>query len=231
VTSTSTLNGQCVGYCGKRALDWIGAFTLIILTSPLLILIAAAIRLTSPGPALFRQQRVGLAGHPFECWKFRSMTHGSTDAAHREFTRYWMASRTGQGSPIKSGLDAPEQVCAPRYKLVEDARITPIGRWLRRTSLDELPQLFNILQGHMSLVGPRPALAYEVEQYQPWHTARFLRAKPGLTGWWQVYGRGRVCFDDMVRMDLHYLQHCSLFTDLRLLWLTARVVFRGTGAA
>jgi lipopolysaccharide/colanic/teichoic acid biosynthesis glycosyltransferase len=159
------------------------------------------------------------------------MTYGSNDAAHREFTKHWMAPRSEPACPAGIGMDTPEKLASPRYKLAEDSRITPVGRWLRRTSLDELPQLFNIVQGHMSLVGPRPALAYEVEQYQPWHTARFLRAKPGLTGWWQVYGRGRVCFDDMVRMDLHYLEHCSLLTDLRLLWLTAGAVFRGTGAA
>lgn len=142
-----------------------------------------------------------------------------------------MASAGDHGTHTDSQPATSRPIATPRYKLIQDARITPVGRWLRRTSLDELPQLFNILQGHMSLVGPRPALAYEVEQYQPWHTARYLHAKPGLTGWWQVYGRGRVCFDDMVRMDLHYLQQCSLFTDLRLLWLTAGAVFRGTGAA
>ena len=232
MTSASTLTSQCVGYPGKRTLDWVGALALIVLTAPVMLGVALAIRWGSPGPVLFRQRRIGLAGQPFECLKFRTMTHGSSDEAHREFTKRWMTPPSTDDSQTVETTRAPSAASSPPlYKLHEDRRVTPIGRWLRRTSLDELPQLFNILQGHMSLVGPRPALPYEVEQYQPWHTTRFSRAKPGLTGWWQVYGRGQVCFDEMVRMDLLYLQRCSLATDLRLLWLTAGVVCRGVGAA
>lgn len=206
-----------IGYGLKRPLDVALSLTLLILSSPVLMLIAILVRLTSDGPALFRQQRLGLDARPFTFYKFRTMRTGADERIHQDYVRSFI-----EGQPNSVGTP---------FKLQSDPRITPLGQWLRKTSLDELPQLFNVLRGDMSLVGPRPPLAYEVAQYQPWHMQRLTVAQPGVTGLWQVEGRSRVPFDEMVRMDLRYASTCSLWGDLMLLLRTVLVVFRGLGGA
>jgi lipopolysaccharide/colanic/teichoic acid biosynthesis glycosyltransferase len=184
------------------------------------LLIAALVKMKSPGPVFFRQVRVGQMMKPFTLLKFRTMHVGATHTIHHEFV----------SSFIKSGVQAQEAGRTGLYKIANDPRVTPIGRILRKTSLDELPQLWNVLCGEMSLVGPRPPLHYEVEQYQPWHRRRVLEAKPGITGLWQVAGRSRSTFDEMVRLDLRYARACSLWTDLKILLATPAAVIAGKGA-
>jgi lipopolysaccharide/colanic/teichoic acid biosynthesis glycosyltransferase len=214
------------GRATKRMVDIMGSLSLLLLLSPVLAMIAAAIKLTSRGPVLFRQKRIGEHGTPFTLLKFRTM-HDNNDASeHKEYVRQLIAGQavkhpiSGNGDGISGGI----------FKLTNDCRITPVGSFLRRSSLDELPQLVNVLHGEMSLVGPRPPLPYEVEAYATWHRRRLLEAKPGITGLWQVYGRGRVEFDDMVRMDLRYARHCSPWLDLKILLHTPRAVIGGEGA-
>jgi len=204
----------------KRVGDVLAASVLLLLTAPLMAVIALLIKRSSPGPVLFVQERLGRDGKPFRFYKFRSMTHNSDDAIHRSFAAMFIR---GDAQGCKD-TNAGESV----YKLVEDPRVTGIGAWLRRTSLDELPQLFNILKGEMSLVGPRPPIAYEIENYQPWHMER-LKAVPGLTGLWQVSGRSQVSFDDMVKLDIRYINSWSLARDLAIMLKTIPVVLRGTG--
>jgi lipopolysaccharide/colanic/teichoic acid biosynthesis glycosyltransferase len=188
---------------------------------PVFVLIAAAVKLTSRGPILFRQQRVGQYGRAFGFLKFRSMYVNNNDAAHREYVKRLIASREGGGAAASGPAS---------FKMVDDPRITPLGRFLRKTSLDELPQFLNVLKGEMSLVGPRPPVPYEVECYRLWHRSRLLAAKPGITGLWQVMGRSRVTFDDMVRMDLRYATSWSIWLDLKILVQTPHAVIAGTGA-
>ena len=199
----------------KRAIDLVGSVVGVIVLSPLLLVIAAAIKLSSSGPVLFRQERLGQNGVPFTVFKFRSMYARSEATPHIEFIKQYIAGTVGDGAV---------------YKLTEDARVTPVGRLLRKTSLDELPQLFNVVRGEMSLVGPRPPIPYELEGYDVWHRRRVLEAKPGITGLWQVTGRSRLRFDDMVRLDLRYATRWSLWLDLKILIRTVRVVVSGTGA-
>ena len=175
----------------KRAIDIIGSIVLLILASPLMLVTAIAIKLTSPGPVIFRQMRIGRRGKPFPFYKFRSMRCDNDDAIHREYVENLIQGRHDQ---INEG-DADK----PVYKLRSDTRITAVGRIIRRTSIDELPQLFNVLKGEMSLVGPRPPIPYEIEKYQPWHMRRLQEVRPGITGLWQVEGRSKTTFDDMVR--------------------------------
>jgi lipopolysaccharide/colanic/teichoic acid biosynthesis glycosyltransferase len=204
----------------KRMIDIV--FTLLIFI-PLCIVVAIValmIRLDSPGPIFFRQKRVGLNETEFEMLKFRSMYCNSDDALHREATSQFM-----NGSTLSNGSDRSKV-----YKLTNDSRITRVGRFLRKTSIDELPQFFNVLYGDMTLVGPRPALRYEVELYSPQDRLR-LCGKPGLTGIWQVYGRSRVSFQEMVRMDIEYLQQQSVWQDLKLIALTVPVMLLGSGGA
>lgn len=209
------------GYRLKRYLDIAGAVTALLLLAPLMLAAATALMLSSSGPVIFRQSRLGRSGIPFVLYKFRSMRNATDDKIHRDFV----------AGLIKGTADvAADQRSAPLYKLTTDPRITRVGRLLRKTSVDELPQLFNVLKGEMSLVGPRPAMAYEVENYQPWHRRRVLEMKPGLTGIWQVEGRSQVSFDDMVRMDLRYLRECSLAFDVRILLRTVWVVLTCKGA-
>ena len=195
----------------KRAIDWIGALVLLILTSPFMLATVIAIKLTSPGPVIFRQERGGKYGKPFVMYKFRTM---QTDAEmHRK------------------ELEPFNQMSGPVFKIDKDPRITKVGRWLRKTSIDELPQLFNVLTGEMSLVGPRPLPLYEVEKFQ--HTAqrRRLSVKPGLTCLWQVTGRNEVKdFQDWVRLDLEYIDNWSLWLDMGILLRTIPVVLLGSGA-
>jgi lipopolysaccharide/colanic/teichoic acid biosynthesis glycosyltransferase len=204
----------------KRGLDVVGSLVLLLLLSPVLCLIAGLLKLTSAGPILFRQPRIGQSAKPFTMLKFRTMRVDADPSLHHEYvTRFIKAS--AQLHP--SGRKAV-------FKLTNDPRVTPLGRILRKTSLDELPQLWNVLKGDMSLVGPRPPLAYEVEQYRPWHWRRVLDAKPGITGLWQVMGRSRTTFDEMVRLDLRYARTCSLWNDVKILLATPRAVISGKGA-
>jgi lipopolysaccharide/colanic/teichoic acid biosynthesis glycosyltransferase len=205
----------------KRLIDIVGSVLALIVGLPLFIGVAIAIKLTSNGPVLFCQQRVGQYGRKFNFLKFRSM-HVNNDATiHREFVTRLIANGNG-GSPTPESLSP--------YKLTADPRVTPIGRLLRTTSLDELPQFLNVLMGDMSLVGPRPPIPYEVERYRPWHRTRLLATKPGITGLWQVGGRSRVKFDDMVRMDLRYAASWSLWLDIKILLKTPLAVFSTKGA-
>jgi exopolysaccharide biosynthesis polyprenyl glycosylphosphotransferase len=204
----------------KRGLDVAGSLTLLILLSPLFLLIAALVKLSSSGPVLFRQTRVGQMRKTFTCLKFRTMQADADHGIHQEFV----------SSYIKSGARAQEAAKKGVFKITDDPRVTTTGRILRKTSLDELPQLWNVLRGDMSLVGPRPPVPYEVEQYQAWHCRRVLEAKPGITGLWQVNGRSRTTFDEMVRLDLQYAKACSLWTDLKILLATPKAVIAGKGA-
>ncbi len=220
VVSEAQQAGAPRGYrAAKRALDLVITVPLLVLVAPIWALIALWIRLDSHGPVLFRQTRIGQSGRPFTCFKFRTMYTDNDDRVHREYV----------AALIAHGRAAGEHNGRAVYKLDGDPRVTRAGRLLRKTSLDEVPQLLNVLLGTMSLVGPRPPLPYEVEQYQPWHHER-LAGPPGITGHWQVYGRSRVTFDEMVRMDVTYLSRPSLRTDLKLIILTLpAVLFAGGG--
>jgi lipopolysaccharide/colanic/teichoic acid biosynthesis glycosyltransferase len=206
----------------KRAIDIVGSALILTILSPVLLGVALAIKLTSPGGVIFRQKRIGQHGAEFTLFKFRSMYAKCDATPHKEFIKRYIAG----------GSDAHADV-APNgavYKLTKDPRVTPIGRFIRKTSLDEFPQLFNVLRGEMSLVGPRPPIPYELEGYALWHRRRLLEAKPGVTGLWQVTGRSSLRFDDMVRLDLKYARGWSLWLDLKILLRTARVVLSGSGA-
>jgi lipopolysaccharide/colanic/teichoic acid biosynthesis glycosyltransferase len=168
---------------------------------------------------LFCQDRVGYHGRRFKLYKFRSMKTDCETSTHKEFVRRF----------INGEMNSPEKANVA-YKMTNDTRITGIGRWLRKTSLDELPQLFNVIKGDMSLVGPRPPIPYEVEAYSVWHYRRLLEAMPGITGLWQIEGRSRTSFDDMVRMDIRYSSSWSFWLDLKLLFKTPAAVFVGKGA-
>ena len=203
----------------KRGLDIIGSLALLVLLSPVFLIVAALVKLTSSGPVIFRQARVGESGRPFTMLKFRTMRMDAGDAIHQQYvTQFINASHKLSGSS-----DAV-------YKIVNDPRLTPIGRFLRTTSLDELPQFWNVLRGNMSLVGPRPPVPYEVKHYKPWHLRRVLEVKPGVTGLWQVTGRSRTTFEDMVRLDLRYARTCSFWNDIKILLATPRAVLTGKGA-
>jgi exopolysaccharide biosynthesis polyprenyl glycosylphosphotransferase len=201
----------------KRAFDLFAASVLLALSAPVLLVGALAIRIFDGRPILFRQIRIGARGRPFAMLKLRTMRASADDAAHRDYVRRW----------IRNGAAASEAE-SPLFKLGNDNRITPVGRILRRFSIDELPQLLNVIRGEMSLIGPRPALPYEIELYQPWHRRR-LDAIPGITGLWQVSGRNRLSFDEMVRLDVQYLNNWSLGADLRILMRTLPVLLRGEG--
>jgi lipopolysaccharide/colanic/teichoic acid biosynthesis glycosyltransferase len=171
---------------------------------------------------LFQQKRIGQLGTPFTFLKFRSMYTNNDSSEHKEYVRQLIAGQAEKKAANGSGEGV--------FKLTNDPRITPVGRILRRSSLDELPQLINVLRGEMSLVGPRPPVPYEVEAYATWHRRRLLEAKPGITGLWQVEGRSRVEFDDMVRLDLRYARDCSPLLDLKILLQTPKAVMSGDGA-
>ena len=206
----------------KRLMDMIGSAAAIILFLPLFLAIAIAVKLTSDGPVLFRQVRLGRCGRRFTFLKFRSMYVNNDHTIHKEYVERFIAGASGPDQALGS-----EQKV---YKLTADPRITPLGRFLRKTSLDELPQFFNVLKGDMSLVGPRPPVIYEVEHYDLWHRQRLAAVKPGITGLWQVEGRSRVKFDDMVRLDLRYARSWSIWLDIKILVRTPRAVLMGEGA-
>ncbi len=218
--STLKTNSKTVSIVLKRALDIIGSFLAVILFSPFFIIIAALIKCTSKGPVLFRQKRIGFGGKEFTLLKFRSMHANNDDSAHREFAKNHIHGNSSEKCGTESHV----------FKVKDDPRITRIGAFLRKSSFDELPQFFNVLMGHMSLVGPRPAIRYEVKEYDTWHKRRVLEAKPGITGVWQVKGRSRVAFDDMVRMDLQYIKKWSILLDLMLIIKTPAAMFKAEGA-
>jgi exopolysaccharide biosynthesis polyprenyl glycosylphosphotransferase len=206
----------------KRSIDIAGSLFALVMLSPLLAMIAGVIKLTSKGPILFRQSRHGWYGESFIFLKFRSMYEKNDPKIHEEYMQRLIS---GDPQVHHSGGNR-----APVYKMTNDPRVTPVGRFLRRTSLDELPQLLNVLSGHMSLVGPRPPLPYEVAKYARWHVRRLWEAKPGITGLWQVHGRSRTTFDEMVRLDVHYGRTWSIWLDLKILLLTPWAVLTGSGA-
>ncbi len=193
----------------KRIFDVVGALLALTFFAPFLALIALAIKLDSPGPVIFSQERVGEGGRRFHIYKFRSMRKGAEEELER--------------------LRELNEADGPLFKIRGDPRLTRIGVFLRHTSLDELPQLLNVLKGEMSLVGPRPPLAVEVEQYQPWHKQR-ISVPPGMTGLWQVSGRSELTFDEMVLLDIYYIEHWSPWLDFTILLRTIPKVVLGEGA-
>ncbi len=228
----------------KRAFDLSVALLAILVTMPLWALLAVAIKLTSRGPVLFRQRRLGLKGNPFMLLKFRSMRMGAEARLHQDYAANWIYGKTGRGdkpAPRSLGAAAEDSPGAGKgtpkaskngvgngavHKMTDDPRVTLVGRLLRRTSLDELPQLWNVVRGEMSLVGPRPPLAYEVERYTEWHKRR-LDVLPGITGLWQVSGRNALSFEDMVRLDIEYIETWSLEQDVKILLKTIPAVLFG----
>ena len=206
----------------KHVIDIAGSTLLLILCTPLFLMIALAVIASSKGSVFFRQQRIGQYGQSFTFLKFRSMHIDNDDSVHKEYATRLIAGGESSNQSNKTG----EHI----FKLTNDTRVTRVGKFLRRTSLDELPQLLNVLKGDMSLVGPRPALPYEVAAYQTWHRRRVLQVKPGITGLWQVTGRSTVKFDEMVRLDLQYATSWSPLLDIKILMRTPRAVILGAGA-
>ena len=203
----------------KRTFDLIASALAILFLLPVWLLIALLIKLDSRGPVFYTQERVGMDGRMFLLYKFRTMKADADPEIHKEYQRAFIAGR----SEANLG-DAAK----PTYKLLADPRVTRVGKWLRRTSLDEVPQLLNVLMSDMSIVGPRPPIAYEVESYDLWHRKR-LDMKPGLTGLWQVSGRNRLPFEEMVRLDLFYIENWSLLLDLKIILRTVFVMLGGEG--
>jgi exopolysaccharide biosynthesis polyprenyl glycosylphosphotransferase len=202
----------------KKLIDITGSLCALIVFSPIFMIIAAAIKLTSKGPVFFKQERMGLNGNTFTFLKFRSMYTNSDHKQHKDYITKFISEGKDNGNV--PGV----------FKLSNDSRITPIGNFLRKTSLDELPQFINVLKGDMSLVGPRPPIPYECELYDIWHRRRLLSVKPGITGLWQVTGRSSTSFDDMVRLDLKYINEWSLLLDIKILLMTPWVILTGKGA-
>ena len=217
---------KCLYLRIKRLMDVVLSCILLILLSPLLLLIAVLIKLHSPGPVIFSQERMGYDSHSrkqrtFVFHKFRSMYHNCDQSVHQEHVKDWIRGKKGAKSSSNH---------AERVKLTKDQRVTRVGRILRYTSLDELPQLWDVLKGDMSLVGPRPVPLYEVAEYEEWHRQR-LEATPGITGLWQVKARGRVTLDEMASLDIEYINRQSLCLDLKILLVTPPAVISGRGAA
>ncbi len=206
----------------KRCFDLSGALVALLTFSPVFLVTALAIKITSPGSVIFRQIRVGHNFVPFVLYKFRSMHSGTDDSVHRQYVDKYIR---GEVDGISQGDST-----ATIYKMTSDERITRVGEFIRKWSIDELPQLFNVLKGEMSLVGPRPPLPYEVERYESWHLRRILEVKPGMTGLWQVDGRSTTTFEEMVRLDLKYAREQSLRLDLVTLIRTIGAVVRRRGA-
>jgi len=204
----------------KRAVDVVGSLSLLAVLAPLFLVIAALVKFRSRGPVFFKQTRIGYMNEPFTMLKFRTMCVNADHKLHQDFVSSFITANGGAHERPTNGF----------FKLTNDPRVTPIGGILRRTSLDELPQLWNVLRGDMSLVGPRPPIPYELAQYKGWHRRRILEARPGITGLWQVTGRSRTTFDEMVRLDLQYARTRSLWTDIKILLATPRAVLSGKGA-
>ena len=201
----------------KRALDLVVSIAALVLGAPLFLVVALAVRLTSPGPVFFRQRRAGLRGEPFTVLKFRTMWDGASESPHRDYV----------SSLVRARSDTPRDGI---FKLVGDSRVTRVGRLLRRTGLDELPQLLNVIRGEMSVVGPRPPLEYEVELYEPWQLER-LAVKPGLTGLWQVSGRNALDYVDMCTKDIEYIRQWSFAGDLAIVARTPFAMLFKSGQA
>jgi lipopolysaccharide/colanic/teichoic acid biosynthesis glycosyltransferase len=201
----------------KRIIDIVIALIGLVFLSPLVMAIALLIKLDSPGPALFLQTRIGRGGRPFHIFKFRTMQHKLDDGHHKAFMRAFVRGEIGQSKEKRL------------YKPFTETQVTRMGRMLRKTSLDELPQLINILKGEMSLVGPRPNVVYEVEEYSNWHRRR-LEVLPGITGLAQVNGRSALNFDAIVKYDIEYIRRQSLWLDLNILWQTFATVLKKQGA-
>ena len=222
-----------VYFAAKRLVDVIIAGIALVALLPLLLIVAILVCLDSQGPAIFKQERVtakrrgNSRGETWEvgmftCYKFRSMYNGTKSDLHEAFIEAFIKNDT-------DGMVEVQGQKSHMCKLVNDPRISRIGHFIRKTSIDELPQLWNVLKGDMSIVGPRPAIPYEVEQYEPWHRAR-LQAKPGLTGWWQIKGRGSVEFDDGIRQDIWYVEHQSPVLDTLIVLKTPAAVLTRKGA-
>jgi lipopolysaccharide/colanic/teichoic acid biosynthesis glycosyltransferase len=206
----------------KRSMDVVGSAMALVAFSPVFLILAMVIKLTSKGPVFFRQQRIGQYGVPFVLLKFRSMFVSTDAKIHEEYVKNFIAGK------VDSARRDGEQKFV--FKITNDPRVTWIGHFMRRTSLDEIPQFWNVLKGQMSLVGPRPPIAYELEAYDLWHRRRLVEAKPGITGLWQVHGRSKTTFDEMVRLDLQYSRTWSPLLDLKILLRTPRAVVSGDGA-
>ena len=207
----------------KRVIDVTGAVAGLVLGAPVMLATALAIMIDSRGPVFFRQERVGVGGRRFKVWKFRTMTHNAPDTLHREYMSRMLGGdeestlhRDGNGRPV--------------FKMVQDPRVTRVGRFLRKSSLDELPQFFNVLRGEMSLVGPRPPVPYEFEAYDHWQYDR-MQVRPGITGLWQVSGRSRLSYRQMCELDVDYVRRWSVWLDLRILLRTVPVVLFNSGRA
>ncbi len=213
-----------LGYSGwyrasKRIFDLVVASVLIVCLLPVFFFCAVLVWRSSPGPVLFRQPRIGAKGREFTFLKFRSMRVDADPSIHREYVAKFI---NGEAEQHKAGNGS-------MFKLVADPRVTRAGQFLRKTSLDELPQLFNVVRGNMSLVGPRPPIPYELENYRPEHYRR-LAVKPGITGLWQISGRSHTTFEEMIALDLEYIRRASLLTDLSVLIKTLPVVLNQRGA-
>jgi lipopolysaccharide/colanic/teichoic acid biosynthesis glycosyltransferase len=220
-------------YGAKRSLDLVIASFVLVLCLPFLIAVAILIKIDSPGPVFFKQERMGALRHkdkgktrwretPFICWKFRTMFDKSSPALHQAYIKAFIQKDQDEMARLNHGEIG---VC----KLIKDPRVTRMGCFLRKTSLDEFPQFWNILLGEMSLVGPRPAIPYELEHYKPWHHLRF-QAKAGLTGSWQISARSAVDFDQMVKLDMDYIQRQSFWLDLAIILKTPWAVLSARGA-
>jgi lipopolysaccharide/colanic/teichoic acid biosynthesis glycosyltransferase len=224
VITDSRCTGRCI-FCFrglKRMIDLVGATVGMIVFFPCMIFISIAIKATSKGPVFFKQHRVGYLGKSFTFLKFRTMQTNGDDAVHREYVKKLV---NGYNDEVNQGTKDE-----PLYKLDNDSRVTRVGWVLRKTSLDELPQFYNVLAGDMSLVGPRPAIYYEAEEYKNWHWLRVMETKPGITGIWQVSGRSRTTFDEMVRLDLQYIEKQSIMLDMKILFKTFGAVLNTKGA-
>jgi lipopolysaccharide/colanic/teichoic acid biosynthesis glycosyltransferase len=214
-------NARKVPLAIKRCIDVVGSTAALVCLSPVFAAVAVAIKLTSKGPVLFKQARLGQHGKTFTVLKFRSMRTDCDAKIHQQYVEQFIAGQ------VDGKTDTAEK---PVFKIQKDPRVTPIGRFIRKTSLDELPQFWNVLCGEMSLVGPRPPVPYEYRAYEVWHRRRVLETKPGITGLWQVEGRSRTRFDDMVRLDLKYARAWSIWLDLKILAQTPAAVIQGEGA-
>lgn len=200
----------------KRCLDIIVASIMLAFALPVMVAVAVGIKINSPGPVFFKQKRVGFGGRAFTLLKFRSMKVNNDDSAHKEFVKNFIKTKN---SEITDDTKP--------FKILKDPRVTPIGRFIRKTSIDELPQLLNVLSGEMSLVGPRPPIPYEVDEYHIWHRRRVMEVKPGITGFWQVHGRSITSFETMVRMDLYYIKYRNLLLDIMLILKTPLSLLKG----
>ncbi|MEO5925042.1 MAG: sugar transferase [Bryobacteraceae bacterium] len=220
----SEFANKAVALCVKRAIDIVGSLMALVLFSPVLMAAAIAVKVSSKGPIFFLQQRVGLRGETFTFIKFRSMKTDNDPAIHKAYVEQYISKNA---AARKDGAGGEKKAL---YKIPNDPRITKVGSFLRRSSLDEFPQFYNVLKGEMSLVGPRPPIPYEVNRYDAWHKRRYLSVKPGLTGLWQVHGRSRTTFDEMVRLDLLYARTWTIWGDIKILLQTPFAVINGDGA-